>query len=117
LNRARTRESFLQGAELAAELLEAESPLEDGEPPAPVLERDARVLELAGDAGEAGAGERFGERDLAGGVVVAPAVGDAAAEHVLPLVENESFGGGGAEVDADDVPHRSPPRFCSIIWK
>ena len=47
----------------------------------------------------------------------AMAAADAPAEDAALLVEHDRLGGGRAQVDADAVPHRAPPRFCSIIWK
>ena len=43
--------------------------------------------------------------DLRGGVVIGARVGDAAAEHVLLLVDHHRLGGGRAEVDADEASH------------
>ncbi len=111
-----------QDPELRPVLLQPEQPLQLGQEPGLLGRAEPRPRSSAETRREPGVDEGLRERDLAGHVVVAAAVGDAAAEDALVLAEHHRLRGGGAEVDADGVLHAAPPaaaspRFCSIIWK
>ena len=71
--------------------------------------------------GEAGPHQRFLAYHLAGHIVVAAAVGDAAANHFSRIVQDDRLGGRGAEINANVDPQGAhaltPARFCSSIWR
>ena len=53
---------------------------------------------------ETGADQSFLPHHLAGDIVIAAAVGDAAADHLAGVVQDDCLGGSRAEVDADIDP-------------
>src|SRR5690606_7980063 len=108
----------VEDAQLRAILLGPEPPFERRDPGGHASRVSGDGPVLARDEREARVDERLAERHLAGHVVVAARVGDAAAQHRAVLAEHDSLGGGRAEVDADGVVHEAAPsRFWSSIWK
>src|SRR5262245_33375900 len=117
---------LLEVHELLGKLLEPKRPLQRRQECVELRSQPAGLAQRPTEQGEARIDARLLARHAGGSAVVGARIGDAAADHLAALVEEDRLCGRRAEVDADEslhglpLPHaaaRAPARFCSIIWK
>src|ERR1019366_3278535 len=112
---------FPKSRELIEMLSKSEVPLQSGQESL----FDLSEIWISGDRlsseRETRADQSFLPYHLAGDIVIAAAIGDAAADHLAGVVQDDCLGGGRAEVDADIDPESvhafTPVRLCSSICK